>query len=191
MRTLKLIVALSFAVLMSNPLQASEKTKQLPVNSKFKLFHSREKTKKVANSKRKSAAADVVVSPRPTAQYSTPKRSRPAESVANIGRSIRNMFVRTTAYTHTESDHLKYGNKNAIGTILQCRKDYNSAAADWSRFPLGTKFLIAGDSTVYVVDDCGGALWGTSTIDIYRPSMAAMHAWGTRHVEIKILEYGK
>ena len=27
--------------------------------------------------------------------------------------------VRTTAYTHTESDHLAYGNKNALGTTLR------------------------------------------------------------------------
>jgi len=76
----------------------------------------------------------------------------------------------------------------AIGTTLRCSRDYTSAAADWSRFPLGTKFQIVGEPTVYVIDDCGGALYGTNTIDIYRPNLAAMHAWGTRHVQIKILQ---
>ncbi len=97
--------------------------------------------------------------------------------------------VRTTAYTHEEADHQPYGRSNAIGTTLQCSRNYTSAAADWSRFPLGTKFQIVGEPTVYVIDDCGGALYGTNTIDIYRPNMASMNAWGTRHVQIKILEW--
>ena len=95
--------------------------------------------------------------------------------------------VRTTAYTHEEADHQAYGRSTAIGTILRSTRTYNSAAADWSRFPLGTKFQIVGEPTVYVIDDCGGALYGTNTIDIYRPSLSAMYAWGTRFVQIKIL----
>jgi 3D (Asp-Asp-Asp) domain-containing protein len=49
--------------------------------------------------------------------------------------------VRTTAYTHTESDHIRYQKKNAIGTQLKYGKT-RSAAADWSIFPLG--MLIIG-----------------------------------------------
>lgn len=49
--------------------------------------------------------------------------------------------VRTTAYTDTESDHLKYGASNALGTSLQ-HGAVNSAAADWSRWPAGTQFRI-------------------------------------------------
>ncbi len=51
--------------------------------------------------------------------------------------------VRTTAYTHTEADHLPYGNRSALGTELRYTPEYHSVAADWSRFPLGTKFRIA------------------------------------------------
>ena len=98
--------------------------------------------------------------------------------------------VRTTAYTHSEADHLIYGKSTASGTQLRAEKKYTSAAADWSRFPLGTTFRIKGDSTIYVVDDYGIALVGTSTIDIYRPSKEAMDRWGVREVQIEILKVG-
>ena len=114
------------------------------------------------------------------------ERKEKNRALAGLRQSLRE--VRTTAYTHEEADHQPYGRSTAIGTTLRCSRDYTSAAADWSRFPLGTKFQIVGEPTVYVIDDCGGALYGTNTIDIYRPNLASMHAWGTRHVQIKILE---
>ena len=100
--------------------------------------------------------------------------------------------VRTTAYTHTEDDHLVYGRSTASGTTLRAGARYTSAAADWSRFPLGTTFRIKGDKsgTIYVIDDYGIALVGTSTIDIYCPTKEAMNRWGVRHIEIEILETG-
>src|SRR4051794_39300038 len=67
--------------------------------------------------------------------------------------------VRTTAYTHTESG----GGRNALGKNLSCR-GHISAAADWSRFPVGTRFQIIGSGESYVIDDYGGALVGTNTI---------------------------
>ncbi|MEM1293887.1 MAG: 3D domain-containing protein [Verrucomicrobiota bacterium] len=98
--------------------------------------------------------------------------------------------VRTTAYTHSEADHLQYGRSTAIGTRLKSTRSHTSAAADWSRFPLGTKFRIVGDDTVYVIEDYGSALVGTDTIDIYHPSKSSMNRWGVRHVNIRILEMG-
>lgn len=97
--------------------------------------------------------------------------------------------VRTTAYTHTERDHLQYGKKTAAGTTLVSGK-VNSAAADWSFLPLGTTFKIRGDATIYKVEDYGGALVGTRTVDIYRPCMKTMNQWGVRFVKIEILELG-
>lgn len=97
--------------------------------------------------------------------------------------------IRTTAYTHSESDHLVYGRKNACGTILKYGK-VRSAAADWSKFPVGTKFRIKGDPNLYQVDDYGGALVGKNTIDIYKPSKSSMNNWGLRRVEIQIVEWG-
>lgn len=98
--------------------------------------------------------------------------------------------IRTTAYTHTEDDHKAWGRKTALGTLLRCTQDYNSAAADWSRFPVGTVFKIKGESTTYVVDDYGSALVGSDTIDIYRPSIGSMNNWGVRHVDIEIIKNG-
>ena len=93
--------------------------------------------------------------------------------------------VRTTAYTHTEQG----GRRNAVGQSLSSR-GHISAAADWSRFPLGTRFQIIGTQDRYVIDDYGGALVGTNTIDLYKTSRRAVHAWGVRRVEIEILEWG-
>ena len=97
--------------------------------------------------------------------------------------------VRTTAYTHTESDHRKYAKRSAAGTQLK-RGDVNSAAADWSRWPLGTKFRLVENGEVYEVDDYGWMLAGTNTIDLYQPSRASMNRWGVRRVTIEILEWG-
>jgi len=97
--------------------------------------------------------------------------------------------IRTTAYTHTESDHLQYGCLSACGTRLQCGP-VNSAAADWSRWPNGTMFRIAETGEIYQVDDYGWALAGTNTIDLYKPSREAMNGWGTRRVTIELLQWG-
>ena len=97
--------------------------------------------------------------------------------------------VRTTAYTHTEADHIKHGRKTAAGTILR-RGEVNSAAADWSRWPLGTKFHLVETGEVYEVEDYGWALAGTNTIDLYKPTRGHMNRWGVRRVTIEILEWG-
>lgn len=97
--------------------------------------------------------------------------------------------VRTTAYTHTESDHVAFGTQSAQGGNLKYGK-VRSAAADWSVYPVGTVFQIEGDSSVYEVDDYGSALVGTETIDIYKPSKATMNEWGVRNVNINVLQWG-
>jgi 3D (Asp-Asp-Asp) domain-containing protein len=98
--------------------------------------------------------------------------------------------VRTTAYTHTEADHLPYGNRSALGTELRYTPEYHSVAADWSRFPLGTKFRIRGYDRIFVVDDYGSALVGTHTIDLYFPDADRMKNWGLRFVDLEVLSFG-
>jgi 3D (Asp-Asp-Asp) domain-containing protein len=93
--------------------------------------------------------------------------------------------VRTTAYTRSRLNNAK----NANGLQLKAG-DLNSAAADWSRFPLGTKFNICGQHQTYVVDDYGPALVGTNNIDLYMSSPREMHHWGVRKVTINIIEPG-
>jgi 3D (Asp-Asp-Asp) domain-containing protein len=97
--------------------------------------------------------------------------------------------VRTTAYTHSESDHIQHGRSTAAGGQLQCG-NVNSAACDWSRWPLGTVFRVHQTGEIFEVDDYGWALAGTNTIDLYKPSRRAMNSWGVRRVDIEILQWG-
>ena len=97
--------------------------------------------------------------------------------------------VRTTAYTHTEADHVRHGRQTALGTRLRSGA-INSAAADWSRWPAGTLFRIVETGELFEVDDYGWALSGTNTIDLYKTSRAAMNSWGTRRVTIENLRWG-
>lgn len=112
----------------------------------------------------------------------------PLTLASNLHRNSQ-MRVRTTAYTHDESDHIVYGVKNAIGTNLKFG-NVRSAAADWSVYPVGTIFQIEGLPYVYQVDDYGSALVGTNTIDLYKPDKATMKAWGVRNVNIRVLKWG-
>ena len=112
------------------------------------------------------------------------KHGRPTYSF-----SQRNRIVRTTAYSCAENEPGAYGNLNAAGTTLKYGM-VRSAAADWSRYPLGTRFKIKGLPYTYVVDDYGRALVGTNTVDIYHPNLSLMRQWGTRDVEITVIQWG-
>jgi 3D (Asp-Asp-Asp) domain-containing protein len=119
-------------------------------------------------------------------------RTQLSPSIAGVSPSAVEdgwLTVRTTAYTHTEADHKKYGRKTACGNNLRFGTT-RSAAADWSRFPVGTRFQIEDDPSIYIVEDYGSALVGNDTIDLYRPSRSSMNSWGVRHVRIRILEWG-
>jgi 3D (Asp-Asp-Asp) domain-containing protein len=106
------------------------------------------------------------------------------QSKSNLsGRRIPN--VRTTAYTHSEGS----GCRNAVGCRLSGGKVL-SAASDWSRYPLGTRFRISSTNEEYIIDDYGWALVGTDTIDLYKPSRLEMKHWGVRRVDIDILQWG-
>jgi 3D (Asp-Asp-Asp) domain-containing protein len=168
--------------------------------------------------------------------------------------------VRTTAYTHTESDHREYSNHNALGGELhaagppihraenvlrampvseaddvEIRRVSNSgvvlqpfsmdeprtvsrvrtttrvtkttrlvkratavarvpvigsAAADWSRWPMGTTFRLLSTGQMYRVDDYGWALSGRNTIDLYMANSRDMNTWGARQETIQIMEWG-
>src|SRR6201997_2719514 len=93
--------------------------------------------------------------------------------------------VRTTAYTQKE----KGGPRNALGTYLSGHH-VMSAAADWSVFPVGTRFRIVTTREEYIIDDYGTALVGTNTIDLYKPTKLEMKRWGVRKVDIDVLQWG-
>ena len=166
--------------------------------------------------------------------------------------------VRTTAYTHTESDHRAYSNHNALGgelhaagppihraevtrraipvgdapravpvddaasysprlqpfsveetrtvtrttkhgtktirtvkrAVVVSKPRIGSAAADWSRWPVGTTFRLLSTSQTYRVEDYGWALAGRNTIDLYMPNQREMNSWGARQETIQILQWG-
>ena len=102
--------------------------------------------------------------------------------------SDRTRFVRTTAFSHMENEPGAHGRLTASGSILKYGS-VRSAAADWSVYPLGTKFRVKGQPHIYVVEDYGSALAGTNTIDIYKPSLYYMRKWG-RHTEITVIQWG-
>ncbi|WP_395718687.1 3D domain-containing protein [Prosthecobacter sp.] len=180
---LTLAAALSSCALPKQPLLTYLKEKRLHKASPLETG----KTYEV----RKALATNVPFRPaeikRYTFVFNEPKP--PLIAASNLHRNSQ-MRVRTTAYTHSESDHIVYGVKNAIGTNLKFG-NVRSAAADWSRFPVGTKFRIAGQpDVIYEVDDYGSALVGTVTIDLYKPSRSQMDAWGVRHVDIEVIKWG-
>jgi 3D (Asp-Asp-Asp) domain-containing protein len=107
------------------------------------------------------------------------------KTASTLARPHRVCKVRTTAYTHTEAG----GRNNAVGTRLS-GKNVMSAASDWSRWPLGTKFRIVGTDDVFKIDDYGSALIGTGTIDLYKTNRLAMRKWGVRSVDIDVIEWG-
>jgi 3D (Asp-Asp-Asp) domain-containing protein len=168
--------------------------------------------------------------------------------------------VRTTAYTHTESDHREFSNHNALGGELHAAgpaihraenvaralavsdsddvdvrrvsnsgatlqpfsmdetrttsrvttttrvtkttrgakravavskpRRIGSAAADWSRWPMGTTFRLLSTGQMYRVEDYGWALSGRNTIDLYMANQRDMNSWGARREPIQILQWG-
>ena len=120
-----------------------------------------------------------------------PKLGRDKHKMPFYHPAQRTRVVRTTAYTHSERDHLAYGPRNAVGTALKYTSSVRSAAADWSVYPLGTTFRIKGQPYLYVVDDYGSALVGTGTIDIYQPNKKLMKEWGRRYVELTYRPLGE
>jgi len=110
----------------------------------------------------------------------TPPNGAGSAKVAGMSK-----IVRTTAYTSAEAG----GRHDACGGLLTCGA-IHSAAADWSRYPVGTQFQIVETGEVCQIDDYGSALVGTNTIDLYKDSGSAMRIWGVRMVHIKILTWG-
>jgi len=97
--------------------------------------------------------------------------------------------VKTTAYSANPVDNGDNDAQNALGKPLKSGR-VTSAAADWSRYPVGTRFRIVETGQEYIVDDYGSALVGTGTIDLYKRTDAQVDRWGVRHVTIEILEWG-
>jgi 3D (Asp-Asp-Asp) domain-containing protein len=74
--------------------------------------------------------------------------------------------------------------------VIVSKPRIGSAAADWSRWPVGTTFRLLSTSQVYRVEDYGWALAGRNTIDLYMPNQREMNSWGARQETIQIMQWG-
>lgn len=105
------------------------------------------------------------------------------------GPGPKTVAVTATAYSCGAKCNGVWAKRNAIGGRLQSGK-VNSAAADWSRFPLGTKFRVVQTGKVYVVDDYGSAMVGKDKVDLFHTSYRDVYRWGVRRVNLEIIEWG-
>lgn len=97
--------------------------------------------------------------------------------------------VTATAYSSGAKCNGPWSGRNAIGGRLKSGS-VNSAATDWSRIPLGTKFRVVETGKVYVVDDYGSAMVGKDKVDLFHTSYRDVYRWGVRQVTLEIIEWG-
>jgi len=133
---------------------------------------------------RKALAASIIV----VATFFSGLFVQPAVASSSPS-GLRIEGVKTTAYSACSADNGPYGAQNALGKPLKTGS-VTSAAADWSRYPVGTRFRIVETGREYVVDDYGSALVGTGTIDLYKTTDAQVDRWGVRRVTIEIIKWG-
>ncbi len=97
--------------------------------------------------------------------------------------------VKASAYSFGAACNGAWAKRNAIGGSLKSGQ-VNSAAADWSKFPLGTKFRVVESGKIYVVDDYGSAMVGKDKVDLYMSDYSQVDRWGVRNVTLEIIEWG-
>jgi 3D (Asp-Asp-Asp) domain-containing protein len=94
-----------------------------------------------------------------------------------------------TATRSARSPAITPGGKRAVA-VTKSPPRVGSAAADWSRWPMGTTFRLLSTGQMYRVEDYGWALSGRNTIDLYMANQRDMNAWGARQEPIQILHWG-
>jgi 3D (Asp-Asp-Asp) domain-containing protein len=94
----------------------------------------------------------------------------------------------TTATTRAGKTTTVRGAKRAVAVSTPSK--IGSAAADWSRWPVGTTFRLLSTGQMYRVEDYGWALSGRNTIDLYMSNRRDMNTWGARLEPIQILHWG-
>ncbi len=99
---------------------------------------------------------------------------------------VRVVRVKTTTTTRVTKKGRKV--KRAIAVAQPPR--IGSAAADWSRWPMGTTLRLLSTGQIYRVEDYGWALSGRNTIDLYMANSRDMNAWGAREEPIQVLRWG-
>ena len=118
-----------------------------------------------------------------------------ASGCATTGRPVaapakpKTVPVTATAYSSGAKCNGAWAHRNAIGGPLKSGA-VNSAATDWSRIPLGTKFRVVETGKVYIVDDYGSAMVGKDKVDLFHTSYRDVYHWGVRQVTLEIMEWG-
>jgi len=114
--------------------------------------------------------------------------------VSNSGATLQRFSLddtRTTTRittTTTRVTKTTRGVKRAVAVSKPPR--IGSAAADWSRWPMGTTLRLLSTGQIYRVEDYGWALSGRNTIDLYMANQRDMNSWGARQEPIQILQWG-
>jgi 3D (Asp-Asp-Asp) domain-containing protein len=115
-------------------------------------------------------------------QLTVPAAGDVSDDTTAAQRAAATILVTATGYSWREPEHHRYGRLNALGYCL----DDTQIAADWRFYPPGTVLWIEGLGR-RTVTDRGGAVRGPRHIDIHFCSLAAMRAWDTRRVRIRII----
>lgn len=100
----------------------------------------------------------------------------------------RTTRVTTTTTTRVTKTATTRGAKRAVAVTKP--PPIGSAAADWSRWPVGTTFRLLSTGQMYRVEDYGWALSGRNTIDLYMANQRDMNTWGARQEPIEVLHWG-
>jgi 3D (Asp-Asp-Asp) domain-containing protein len=134
-------------------------------------------------------AAVLLVAMLPACSTSNTSRQSSAPAKVTSAKPAKTVPVVATAYGASAKCNSKWAGKNAIGGRLKSG-EVTSAAADWSRFPVGTKFRVKETGRVYVVDDYGSAMVGKDKVDLFKTNYREVYRWGVRHVQLEIIEWG-
>jgi 3D (Asp-Asp-Asp) domain-containing protein len=107
------------------------------------------------------------------------------------GSRVTTTTVTTTRITKTmkATPVITRGGKRALAATKSPSR-VGSAAADWSRWPMGTTFRVLSTGQMYRVEDYGWALSGRNTIDLYMANQRDMNSWGARQEPIQVLQWG-
>jgi 3D (Asp-Asp-Asp) domain-containing protein len=117
------------------------------------------------------------------------RQTAPTPAKAASAKPAKTVPVVATAYGASAKCNSKWAGRNAIGGRLKSGA-LTSAAADWSRFPVGTKFRVKETGRVYVVDDYGSAMVGKDKVDLFKTNYREVYRWGVRNVQLEIIEWG-
>lgn len=118
-----------------------------------------------------------------------PGRAKAACTVQSKPKAPAKVAFKATAYSFGSKCNGTWARRNAIGGRLHSG-EVNSAAADWSKLPLGTKFRVVETGKVYEVDDYGSAMVGKDKVDLYMSDYGQVDRWGVRDVTLEVIEWG-